>query len=231
MTSDQTATMPAKERATDRGIRIARRDIGVIGSALRTARIGAGLTLEEVGRAVGLSGSQVGRIERSRHEAVTAVQLARIGAVVGLDVRIHAYPGPDPIRDAAQMALLARFRERLHPDLTFRTEVPLPIGNDLRAWDGVVGGLRGSIDEPRIIPTEAETRIHDVQAQFRRIELKARDAEIEHVIVVILDTASNRAAIRAAATVLADRFPVGARQALAALGRGDHPGGSALIFL
>lgn len=223
--------MPAKERAADRGVRVARRDISVIGADLRAGRIGAGLSLDEVGRAVALSASQVGRIERSRHEAVTAVQLAKIGAVVGLDVRIHAYPGPDPIRDAAQVALLARFRERLHPSLTLRTEIPLPIANDLRAWDGVVGGLRGSDQRPRIIPTEAETRIHDVRAQFQRIERKARDAEIDQVIVVISDAAANRAAIRAAAMTLADRFPISARQALAALGRGEHPGGSALIFL
>jgi transcriptional regulator with XRE-family HTH domain len=93
--------MPAKERAADRGTRFARRDLTAIGSDFRNARIGAGLTLEEVGRAVGVSAWQVGRIERARHEAVTAVQLAKIGAVVGLDVRIRAYPGPDPIRDAA----------------------------------------------------------------------------------------------------------------------------------
>jgi hypothetical protein len=231
MVVSQTDVMPAKERAADRGTRMARRDLGAIGAELRSARIGAGLRLEDVGRTVGLSAWQVGRIERARHEAVTAVQLMRVGAVVGLDVRIRAYPGPDPIRDAAQVALLARFRERLHPDLTFRTEVPLPIGNDLRAWDGVVGGLRGSDEQRRIVPTEAETRIHDVQAQFRRIELKLRDAGLEHVVVVIADTPANRAAIRAAIATLADRFPISARQALAALGRGEHPGGSTLIFL
>src|SRR5687767_7255886 len=117
--------MPAKERAADRGTRMARRDLGTLGSDLRTARVCAGLTLDEVGRAVGLSRWQIGRIERSRHDAVTAVQLAKIGAVVGLDGRVRAFPGPDPIRDAAQTALLARFRERLDPLLTFRAEVPL----------------------------------------------------------------------------------------------------------
>ncbi len=223
--------MPAKERVVDRGTRTVQRDLVSMGSDLRAARLTAGLTLEEVGRAVGMSGSQVGRIERSRHDAVTAVQLGRIGAVVGLDVRIRAYPGPDPIRDAAQAALLSRFRARLHPDLTFRIEVPLPIANDLRAWDSVVGGLRSANDRDRIIPAEAETRIHDTQAQFRRIERKARDAEIEHIIVVISDTPANRAAIATAAAALADRFPISARRALAALSRGEHPGGSALIFL
>lgn len=223
--------MPPKERAADRGTRVARRDLGAMGSEFRNARIGAGLTLEEVGRAVGISAWQVGRVERARHEAVTALQLAKIGAVVGLDVRIRAYPGPDPIRDAAQAALLARFRNRLHPELTFRTEVPLPIENDLRAWDGVVFGLRSSDHLDRVLPTEAETRIHDVQAQFRRIELKARDAGLEHLIVVISETDGNRAAIRAASAMLSARFPISARRALSALSRGDHPGGSALIFL
>jgi transcriptional regulator with XRE-family HTH domain len=223
--------MPARERAVDRGARLARRDLVTVGSDIRAARVSAGLTLEDVGRAAGLSASQVGRIERSRHHAVAVVQLARIGAVVGMDIRVRTYPGPDPIRDAAHTALLARFRERLHPDLTFRTEVPLPIANDLRAWDGVVAGLRSNEGRPRMIPTEAETRIHDSQAQFRRIELKARDAGMEHVIVVIADTPTNRASILAAGASLADRFPVPPRRALAALGRGDHPGGSALIFL
>lgn len=230
-TVSQTASMPAKERSADRGARIGRRDLGAIGADVRNARVGAGLTLEEVGRAVGLSEWQIGRIERARHEAVTVIQLAKIGAVVGLDVRVRAYPGPDPIRDAAQAALLARFRARLHPNLTFRPEVPLPIENDQRAWDGVVGGLRGPRDGLGFLPTEAETRIHDVQAQFRRIELKARDSGFEHVLVVIADTPANRSAIQAARAALADRFPVGARRALAALGRGDHPCGSSLIFL
>ena len=223
--------MPGKERAADRGTRIARRDLGSIGTELRMARISAGLTMAHVARAVGLSRWQIGRIERSRHDAVTVAQLARIGAVVGLDVRVRAYPGPDPIRDAAQTALLLRFRDRLHPDLTFRHEVPLQIENDLRAWDGVVGGFDRRDDLDRYIPTEAETRIYDVQAQFRRIELKARDAGIEHLIVVIADTETNRGAIRAAHATLADRYPIGPRRALAALGRGEHPGGSALIFL
>lgn len=223
--------MPARERATDRGARVARRDLGAIGSELRTARICAGLTLEQVARTVGLSRWQIGRVERARHDAVTAVQLARIGAVVGLDVRVRAYPGPDPIRDAAQSALLGRFRKRLHPDLTFRAEVPLPIEHDLRAWDGLVGGLRDDDDRHRVLPIEAETRIHDVQGQFRRIELKVRDAGMEDVIVVIADTAANRRAIAAAGATLTDRFPIPARRALAALRRGDHPGGSALIFL
>lgn len=76
-----------------------------------------------MGRAVAMSYTQVGRIERAVHPNVTATQLARVGAVVGLDVRVRAFPGPAPLRDSAQLAVLDRLRARLHPNLTLRTEV------------------------------------------------------------------------------------------------------------
>ena len=84
--------MPPRERAADRGSRIARRDLAAIGADIRTARISAGLTLEAVGRACGISPSQVGRIERAALASVSVVQLARVGSVVGLDVRVRTYP-------------------------------------------------------------------------------------------------------------------------------------------
>ncbi len=82
-----------KERAADRGTRIARHDLVTVGADIRTARLSAGLSLRTVGRAVAMSYTQVGRIERAVHPNVTATQLARIGAVVGLDVRLRTFPG------------------------------------------------------------------------------------------------------------------------------------------
>lgn len=188
----------------------------------------AGLSLRAVGRAVGLSYTQVGRIERAVQPKVSAVHLARIAAVVGLDVRIRAYPGPAPLRDAAQLALLDRLRVRLHHDLKLRTEVPLPIDGDQRAWDGMVDGFAPAAAK---LPAEAETRIHDFQAQTRRIALKRRDAGFDHVLLVVAATRRNREAVKAAGAVVNELFPVPARTALAALAAGQHPGGSALVFL
>lgn len=176
-----------------------------------------------------MSYTQVGRIERAVHANVTTVQLGRIGAVVGLDVRVRAFPGPAPLRDAAQLALLDRLRARLHPDLTLRTEVPLPIEGDQRAWDGVIKGFVSP--QPLTLPAEAEARIHDFQAQTRRIMLKSRDAGIDHVLLVVAGTRMNRRAIRAAHAAVDELFPVPERVALAALAAGAHPGGSALVFL
>jgi transcriptional regulator with XRE-family HTH domain len=220
--------MPDRERAADRGSRQARHDLSVVGTELRTARLIAGKTLAEVGRAVGMSYSQVGRIERSALPSATLAQLARVGAVVGLDVRLRTYPGVAPVRDAGQIALLERLRRHLGIGLTMRTEVPLPIDGDLRAWDAVIGGFDPAA---ALLHCEAETRLYDVQAQLRRVALKARDADVSVVLLVIADTPRNRAAVRTAASMIMDTYPVSSRVALSALGSGRHPGGSALVFV
>jgi transcriptional regulator with XRE-family HTH domain len=188
----------------------------------------AGKTLREVGRAAGMSYSQVGRLERAVSPNVTLVHLAKVGAVVGLDVRLRTYPGSVPLRDAGQIALLDRLRTRLAPNLTMRTEVPLPIEGDLRAWDAVIAGFEPTGDP---LHAEAETRLYDAQAQLRRIALKARDSGVEIVLLVLADTPRNRAAVQAAGRVIVDTYPVPSREALRALRQGRHPGGSALIFV
>lgn len=220
--------MTTRERAADRGSRLARTDLSALGRDLRTARLMAGLTLRAVGRAVGMSYSQVGRIERGVLPSASVSQLARIGAVVGLDVRLRAYPGPAPLRDAGQLALIDRLRTRLHVGLRLRTEVPLAAANDQRAWDGVLSGF---VDGGAPLRVEAETRIHDAQAQLRRITLKLRDDDAEHVLLVVADTPRNRAAVRAMGSVVVESFPAPARVTLAALAVGSYPGGSALVFL
>ena len=220
--------MPDRERASDRGSRLARRDQAIVGADLRTARIIAGKTMRDVGRAVGMSYTTVGRIERAELPSATVTQLARIGAVVGLDVRVRAYPGPTPLRDAGQIALFDRFRLRLSPSLVMRTEVPLQIEGDLRAWDAVIAGF-----EPAAGPlhTEGETRLYDAQSQLRRIALKARDSGVDTVLLVIADTPRNRAAVRAAGPMITEGYPIPPRAALAALAAGRHPGESALVFV
>lgn len=220
--------MPSKERSVDRATRLSRRDVATAGSDIRSARIAAGLTLARVGSVVGLSASQVSRIERELAPNVSVRQLCRIGAVVGLDVRVRTYQGPDPIRDAAQNALLGRLRARLHPRSSFRTEVLVSIAGDQRAFDGEIGGLVG---DARTLPVEAETRIHDLQAQTRRIAMKLRDSNHKAVLVVVADTRTNRAAIRAAWPSINELYPIPPRDALAALAEGRYPGGSALVFL
>jgi transcriptional regulator with XRE-family HTH domain len=220
--------MPDRERAADRGSRLARRDLATVGGELRTARVMAGKSLREVGRAAGMSYSQVGRIERSVLSSATVSQLAKVGAVVGLDVRLRAYPGPNPLRDAAQIALFDRLRARLAPGLVMQTEVPLHIEGDLRAWDAVIGGFRPAAG---LLHVEGETRLYDAQAQFRRIALKARDDGVDMVLLVVADTPRNRTSVRAAGSMITEAYPISARAALASLAAGRRPLGSALVFV
>lgn len=220
--------MSTRERPIDRGHRLATADRGRTGSELRTARRVAGKSLAEVGRASGLSPSQVGRIERGVLSTVSVEQLARVGAAVGLDVRVRSFPGPDPVLDAGQVALIGRLRKRIDPRLSFRTEVVLPILGDQRAWDALINGLTGANGQ---LPLDADTRLIDAQAQLRRIKLKLRDSGFDSVLWVLADTHANRDALAATASMILPDFPVPARRALSALGAGKHPGGSALVLL
>ncbi len=217
--------MASKERPVDRGSRCSRRILINSGTEIRNARVASGLSLEEVGRAVKLSYSQVGRIERAEHPSVSIVQLARIGSVVGLDLNVRFYANGSPLRDAVHLALLERFRAHLSPELTFRTEVPLPGPGEQRAWDGMVFG----VGDPAGV--EAETRLSDVQALERRIALKVRDGGVSRVILIVAATRGNRLAIREAAPSLEIAFPVPGRVALRALAEGRDPGGSAIVLL
>jgi hypothetical protein len=82
----------------------------------------------------------VSRIERARVPGVSVEQLARLLAVVGLDLSARAYPFGLPLRDAAQLGLLSRFEAVLHASLRLGREVPLTGEADLRAWDAVLYG-------------------------------------------------------------------------------------------
>jgi transcriptional regulator with XRE-family HTH domain len=218
--------VPPRERPTDRGARLARFIRNTIGLELREARVGAGLTQRAVGRAIGIAASEVSRIEAGRRATVSVDRLARFCAVVGLDLSVRTYPVGPPIRDAGHLRLIGRFRERVSSGgWIWRAEVPVAGHGDQRAWDGQLTGLGLTI------ATEMETRLRDIQAMQRRIELKRRDAAVDRVLLVVADTRANRAAIAAAAGVLSAAYPVSARTTLVALAAGRDPGGDALLVL
>ena len=156
---------------------------------------------------------------------MTFETLATIAAVLGLDLPLRTFPCASPIRDAAQLQLLAKLRALLPEDLTWRTEVPLPIERDLRAWDAVVGGPGWRV------PVDAETRLRDVQALARREALKRRDDGAETMILLVADTRHNRQVLRLAKSDLANDFPIAGTVLLAALSRGERPTGSGILFL
>jgi hypothetical protein len=151
-------------------------------------------------------------------------EYAAMGAVVGLDVRLRAYPAGDPIRDAGQQRLLERLRERLHPKLSWRTEVGLRLVGDPRAWDAEIGGATWRL------PVDAETVVDDLQALERRLTLKQRDDGADQVLLVVADTRRNRRAL-AAAPAAFGAFGRDARSTLRALATGRDPGRSGIVMV
>lgn len=215
--------MVAKQRAVDRGTVRGRQIVQSIGSEIRLARTRLALSIAAVAREAGISASELSRIERGRAEWISVVVLARLCAIVGLDLSARAYPGGTPLRDARHARLLERLRRLLHEALRWAMEVPLPAAGDQRAWDALIRG-----DGWRY-GVEAELNPIDGQALIRRLTLKQRDGLVDGMILLLPDTRQARIFRREFADVLAAQFPVPARAALKRLAAGRAPGGNVII--
>lgn len=217
--------MVAKQRAVDRGTERGRELVQAIGREIRLARTGLGLSIEMVAREVGISSSELSRIERHRAEWVSVITLARLCSVVGLALSARAYPGGLPLRDARHARLLEKLHSRLQPTLRWSIEVPLPNPNDQRAWDAMIkgAGWRYGI--------EAELNPIDGQALTRRLKIKQRDGGVDGVVLLLPDTRQVRRFRREFATLLTTDFPITSGVVLRRLATGEDPGGNAIVVL
>jgi len=218
--------MGATEHALTTGTRRATLIRNDIGLEIRRARLAHGLCQDLVAKSARVSRSQLSRIERGEAPRVSILALARLVAVLGLELSVRAYPVGQPIRDAAHRALLDRLQARVGPFATWRYERPIGGPGDLRAWDAAIelGGCH--------IGVEAETRVGDIQALQRRIQLKLRDDPSEAVAILLLAaTRHNRSVVRSNWAALRSDFPVDGSAALDALTAGEHLGGNAIVML
>jgi transcriptional regulator with XRE-family HTH domain len=197
-----------------------------VGEEIRTARMSSGLTLTEVSHATGISRSEASRIERGESPWLDVATLSRVAAVVGMDMWIRLYPGPEPLRDHSHNLLGDAFRPLVASPLVIRSEVRVGDTRDLRAWDMTLTDPMGER-----CGVELETRFVDAQAQHRRIARKLEDSDIDRVLVVVADTRANRSAVRAAAGLLGTAYAIDDAGAIQALRSGRLPPRSALIFL
>ncbi|HEY4189178.1 MAG TPA: helix-turn-helix transcriptional regulator [Candidatus Limnocylindrales bacterium] len=218
--------MPARERPVDRGRRTVRRAVAELAADFRTTRLALGLTQQILADAAGMSRSYVGRLERNEVATPGLDHLASLAAALGLRLRIAAHPDGEPIRDRVQLRLVDAFRRRLHPSIGWRTEVPLPIVGDRRAWDAV------AIADDGWTAIEAISRLGAVDATLRSANQKQRDdPRVSRVVLLVADTPRNRSALRLAqATVRAD-FPLDTRAVIGALAMGRCPPMSGVALL
>lgn len=158
-------------------------------------------------------------------EWASLILLARLCAIVGLELSARAYPGASPLRDVRHGRQLAKLRFQLHPTLGWGSEVPLPNPGDQRAWDAVIRGTGWRYG------VESELNPIDGQALLRRLTLKQRDGMVDGVILLLPDSRQSRVFRREFADILAAQFPVRASLALARINAGIDPGGSAAVVL
>jgi transcriptional regulator with XRE-family HTH domain len=132
------------ESHASRGARRGRRLLSDLGVEIRNARRSAGLSLGAVAAAGDMSQSELSRIERGLASWLDILVAARLCSIVGLDLAMRAYPGGEPLRDAAHARLTAAFRARLGTALRVRSEVPIGDRRDQRAWDQTITDLDGT---------------------------------------------------------------------------------------
>ena len=216
--------MPVRNTAADQGARRGRFLRTRLAAELETARLAAGLSYRELARQLGVGHELVAKALRADPSALTVDFVARLAAVLGLELGASLHPVGDPVRDKPHLALIRRFRARLGAGLRWRSEVPIPIAGDRRSADGIIAGPGFEI------LVEAETHLDDVQALERSIAGKQRDLGTDRVVLLVSDTRHNREVIRRVAE-LRRRFPVETRSCLQALRRGGDPGGDALVIL
>ena len=196
----------------------------MIGLELRTARRIAGVSQATLGAAVGLSNSEVSRIEHGAADWLTVRHASELLGAVGLSLWGKTFPEGPPLRDAAHLRLLAEFEARLAPSVRCHREWPIPADHDRRAVDLVLSGL------PRTIGVEAETVLEDLQALERDINLKQRDAGLAVMLLLVRGSRRNRTVLRGADS-LRNAFPQTGRGVLAALAAGRDPGGNGIVIL
>lgn len=218
--------MSTRERPADRGRRLAHRSIAGILDELLRARTALGISQQAIADAIGVSRSTVGRLERGEIADPKLEEMCAVAAVLGLSLRMNVYPEGEPLHDRVQLRLLESFRGRLHPSIAWRTEVPLPIQGDRRAWDAV------AIADDGWTGVEAISRMGEVDGVLRRANQKQRDdPRIARVVLVVGDTVRNREALRVGASAIRAEYPLDTRATMAALAAGRSPALSGVVIL
>lgn len=217
--------MPIRRDPIEEATRRARQQVGHTLVDVRNARRNAGISQAAMASLLGCSRQLVGAIETGVLEDVGCIQLARIGAVVGLDIPVRAYPAGSPLRDAGQR-LLKRFRAAIGEGWAWRTEVPVSTDPlDRRAIDAVLER------PPHRVGVEAVTRILDAQAQTRSILLKQSVAHVQCIVLVLADTRHNRTALADGASTISPAFPLPHRALMRDLRAGRAPSANGVVLV
>ena len=212
--------MPAAEGPHERARRRAAKLLAQLGQDIRDARLMTGTGQAAVARAARVSTSTISRIESAKLEHLSVREAIVVADAVGLDLSIKSYPGRRATRDQAHAKRLTSFLAHVASPLRFATEVALPHRDGVfeqRAWDAMLFSDDGHTG------VELEQRLHDVQAQTRRIMLKWRDSGADRLLLLIANTSHNRAVLETFPEYFVELPALAADDVMAAISRGERP--------
>jgi transcriptional regulator with XRE-family HTH domain len=216
--------MPVRERASALGRRQGEALNRMIGREIRHRRRTTGISQASLAATVGLSQTEIARVERGAAPWLTVANASTILATLGLRLWAKVYPTGPPLRDAGHLRLLADFEARLPPSVECRREWPVPGDAAGRAIDLLLLGL------PVAVGVEAETVITDVQELERELNLKQTDSGLTRMILLVRGSHRNREVLRAAGS-LQRALPLPTRTVMGALAAGKDPGGNGIVML
>lgn len=205
-----------------------RRAIRVIrefGESLRELRLAQGLSRKSLVAGIPISQSKLARWELGRPPHPDLYEAVLVTRLLGQDLVARLYPAGDALRDSAHLAVERRFLALLPAHVPRQLEAIIPGPGDLRAWDVLI-----RLPSVRI-GVAVETRLRDVQALLRRERAKMRDSEVQRLLLVLLNSSTNRRAVREAGAPLRGELPLDGRTILPALRDGRDPGGDGILFI
>jgi len=217
--------MATRETRQQRGRRLGMQALRRVVTELRDERQLAALSQRSLAQQLGVSQAEVSRLEQFEFPTVSLVRLSETAAILGLELSVSLHRKGDAVRDSGQQAAVARFLACLSPAYTASREVLLPHVGDQRSWD-ILLRLDGLL-----IGVELETRIRDVQALVRRIRERERDGGADEVMLVVSDTAHNRALVGQLREALGPRYATPPSLVLAALRKGRPVPGSGVLVI
>lgn len=213
-----------RQRGRRRGLELAAHTL----AELRTIRVTSDVSMEALARQLDCSQSSVSR-RISSPTSVTLVGLSEMAAVLGMELSVRLYPVGDPIRDKGHQALGRRFDALIGPAWSSTAEALLPGQGGLRAWDRLLRLIGAA--ERHLVGVDLETRIRDVQELVRRTRLRERDGGVDHIVIVLSDSATNRRLVDQLRDALGSDYGTSPRQIMSALREGRPLPGSAVILV
>jgi len=206
----------------------ARKQAESIGGEILGARATHGLSRLQVSRSAGVSPDTLRRIE-SGDPGTQLDTLCAVGGAVGIDVVVRGYPGRSlTLRDSGQLELAKALCSIAHS--SWRPELEVPAGVHGEAAD------LGFFGPDEILDCEIDRLILDLQGQHRRNThkrdyLDARHQRPVRLVMVVEDTARNRAVLAPHMEFLKQVLPAGSRDVLRSLRIGQPLGRDGLLWL